>query len=579
MQGGAVDSAVGLISVSLHRRNLREFVQCTCTPVSSRECVDCAGAMAAVVATVRPLVGELLMRVLDRLSELLLFVANLTRRRQRVGPTRDPLLLAPAVVLADAIRHGRVSSEAVIRAYQRRVREVEPLLNSVVDERFEEAVAEARAADELAKQSAPEELERTKPLLGVPFITKNSVMIQGLVVDVGLPAWRGQRADRDADVVRQLREAGAIPVATTNTPELCLWTESFNKLYGRTNNPHDTRRTAGGSSGGEGSLLSAAGALLGVGTDIGGSIRLPSTYCGTFGHMTTPGILSYEGHRHPFSEEFMKLYSTGPMTRYACDLLAMLKVMLPPDQLDRMQLDKKVDLREIKVFYADDEGCSFFSRVHPDMREAVRKASAHLQTEYGSRVERVSLEALSCGFEMWLTLLGASKGELATRLFTNADGRPINPWTEALRVLCRRSVHTFPAVLVTFIERYLLPNPSSSSSRRYLAMARDFRERLLSSLGDDGVLICPAALGPAPFHNEHAMRPGHVSLTAPANIAGLPSTAVPTGTSSDGRPVGVQVIAAPYMDRLCLAVAAELEKAFGGWQAPFELAAGRSSKL
>ncbi|KAL1486822.1 hypothetical protein MTO96_046802, partial [Rhipicephalus appendiculatus] len=92
---------------------------------------------------------------------------------------------------------------------------------------------------------------------------------------------------------------------------------------------------------GEGSLISAAGALLGIGTDIGGSIRLPSTYCGTFGHMTTPGILSYDGHRHPFNDEFMKLYSTGPMTRYACDLLAMLKVMLPPDQLARMQLDKK----------------------------------------------------------------------------------------------------------------------------------------------------------------------------------------------------------------------------------------------
>ncbi|KAH9378075.1 hypothetical protein HPB48_022570 [Haemaphysalis longicornis] len=247
--------------------------------------------MAAVVAAVPTLVGELLVRVLDRIAELLLFVANLRRRRQRVEPTRDPLLLMPAVALAEAIRHGRITSEAVIQAYQRRVREVDPLVNAVVDERFEAALEDARAADQLVRQTAsPEELERTKPLLGVPFITKNSVMVRGLLVDAGLPAWRGQRADRDAEAIALLRDAGAIPVATTNTPELCLWTESFNKLYGRTHNPHDTRRTAGGSSGGEGSLLSAAGALLGVGTDIGGSIRLPSTYCGTFGHMTTPGI-------------------------------------------------------------------------------------------------------------------------------------------------------------------------------------------------------------------------------------------------------------------------------------------------
>lgn len=533
--------------------------------------------MAAVVAMVGPLVSEFLMRVLDRISELLLFVANLTRRRQRVQGTRDQLLLTPAVVLADAIRHGRVTSEAVIRAYERRVREVDPVLNAVVDERFEAAVDEARAADELVRRSSPEDLERTKPLLGVPFITKNSVMIKGLVVDAGLPAWRGDRAERDAEAVRLLREAGAIPVATTNTPELCLWTESFNKIHGRTHNPHDTRRTAGGSSGGEGSLLSAAGALLGIGTDIGGSIRIPSTYCGTFGHMTTPGILSYDGHRHPFNDEFMKLYSTGPMTRYACDLLVMLKVMLTPEQLARMQLDKKVDLSEIKVFYADDEGCSFFSRVHPDMREAVRKAASHLKEQCGIRVEPIKLEALSCGFEMWLSKFSDSKCEPASRLFTNADGRRITPFVETLRILFGRSVHTFPAVLVTIIER-MMPKPDSGYVLHYLAMARDFRERLLSTLGEDGVLICPAALGPAPFHNEHAMRPGHVSLTAPANVAGMPSTAVPTGMTSDGRPVGVQVVAAPYMDRLCLAVAAELEKAFGGWQAPFELAC-RNAKL
>ncbi|KAH7955646.1 hypothetical protein HPB52_002289 [Rhipicephalus sanguineus] len=523
--------------------------------------------MAAVLATVRPLVSEMLIRVLDRISELLLFVANLTRRRHRVQGTRDPLLLAPAVVLADAIRHGRVTSEDVIVAYQRRVREVDPVLNAVVDERFEAAVEEARAADELVRRSSPEELERTKPLLGVPFITKNSVMVKGLVVDVGLPAWRGDRAERDAEAVRLLREAGAIPVATTNTPELCLWTESFNKLYGRTLNPHDTRRAAGGSSGGEGSLISAAGALMGIGTDIGGSIRLPSTYCGTFGHMTTPGILSYDGHRHPFNDEFMKLYSTGPMTRYACDLLAMLKVMLPPDQLARMQLDKKVDLSEIKVFYADDEGCSFFSRVHPDMREAVRKAASHLKEQHGISAEPIKLEALSCGFEMWLAKLSACKGEPATRLFTNADGRPINTFVETLKILCGRNSFSDQHIAIAFTACVMNKDRKLSSL-----------ERLLSSLGEDGVLICPAALGPAPFHNEHALRPGHVLLTAPANLAGLPATAVPTGMTSDGRPVGVQVVAAPYMDRLCLAVAADLEEAFGGWQAPFELAS-QTAKL
>lgn len=144
-----------------------------------------------------------------------------------------------------------MSSADVVRAYIERVREVEPLLNSVVDDRFKEALEEAQAADALVRSggSTEEELERLKPLLGVPFISKNSVAIKGMVMDVGVPAWRGQRAEHDSETVSLLRQAGAIPVALTNTPQLCLWTESFNKVHGRTNNPHDTRRTCGGSSG------------------------------------------------------------------------------------------------------------------------------------------------------------------------------------------------------------------------------------------------------------------------------------------------------------------------------------------
>ncbi|XP_077508029.1 fatty-acid amide hydrolase 2-A-like [Amblyomma americanum] len=526
--------------------------------------------MAGIMAKVRPFAEGLLMRLVDRLFEFLLFVANLGRRSQRIPPTSDPLLLAPAVVIADAIRHGRVSSEAVIRAYWRRIRDVEPLVNAVVDERFDAALKEARAADELVQRSSPQELERTKQLLGVPFVTKCSVMVQGLVTDAGLPAWRGQRADYDADSVRLMREAGAIPVATTNTPELCLWTESFNQLHGRTNNPHDTRRTAGGSSGGVASLLSAGGAILGIGTDIGGSIRLPSAYCGTFGHMATPGAVPCRGHRGVYNDEFLKLHSAGPMTRYAGDLMAMLKVMLSSEARLRLQLEKTVDLSKLRIFYADDEGCKFFSRIHPDIREAVRKVCSYLGREFGSPVERIRLEEASLTSKMWGALFTASKCEPISRFFTDDDGRPINPWLEFIKIFCGNSTHTFPAVLVTLLERHSMFKTDSDSTRYYLTMVRNFKEHLLSTLRDDAVLIYPAALGPAPFHNEHVLRPGQSSLTALANIAGCPSTAIPIGMTPNGRPLGVQVMAAPNMDRLCLTVAAELEKGFGGWKRPFD---------
>ncbi|XP_042147591.1 fatty-acid amide hydrolase 2-B [Ixodes scapularis] len=526
------------------------------------------------VRTAGVFLAELLLRWMDLVTDLLLFLVNLCKRRRSVPPIRDPLLLQSATALAANIRQGKVSSVDAVRAYASRVSQVDPLLNAVVDERFQDALADAQRADDLARSGAlsQDELARTKPLLGVPFIVKNSVSVKGLICDVGVPAWRGHRGDRDCEVVSLLRQAGAIPVATTNTPQLCLWTESFNRIYGRTNNPHDTRRTCGGSSGGEGSLLSAAGALLGVGTDIGGSIRLPSFYCGTFGHMTTPGIVSSEGHRHPFSSKFMRLYSAGPMTRYACDLAPMLKAMLPPGARDKLDLDAQVDLKKIRMFYVEDEGCRFFSRVHADVTTSVQRVASHFHEVHGISTERITIEAMACGFEMWLSLLAVSEGDPPTAAFTNADGSPINPWLEMLKSAIGRSAHSFPALMVTILVNHLMPKPDSSYVRRYTTMAAELRARLQSLLGDDGVLVCPTALEPAPFHNAHALRPGAVTLTAPVNIAGLPATACPVGPTRAGdRPVGVQVVAGPYRDRLCLAVASEIERAFGGWQRPCEV--------
>ncbi|CAN7999568.1 unnamed protein product [Ixodes hexagonus] len=527
-----------------------------------------------VVRAAGVFLAELLLRWMDVITDLVLFLLNVCRRKRSVPPIRDPLLLQSASALAAHIRQGKVSSVDVVRAYASRVSEVEPLLNCVVDERFRDALAEAQRADDLARsgQLSQDELARTKPLLGVPFIVKNSVSVEGQIFDVGVPAWRGHRGDRDCKVVSLLRRAGAIPVSTTNTPQLCLWTESFNRIYGRTNNPHDTRRTCGGSSGGEGSLLSAAGALLGVGTDIGGSIRLPSLYCGTFGHMTTPGVVSSEGHRHAFSSKFMRLYSSGPMTRYACDLVPMLTAMLPPEAHNKLDLDKPVDLSKIRMFYAEDEGCRFFSRVHADIRTSVQQVAIHFREVLGVSTERVRLEALASGFEMWLSQLAISEGDPPTVSFTNPDGSPINPWLEMIKSTVDRSAHSFPALMVTVLVNHLMPKPDSAFVGRYTKMASQLRSRLHSLLGDDGVLVCPVALEPAPFHNAHALRPGAVTFTAPFNIAGLPATACPTGLTRDGsRPVGVQVVAGPYKDRLCLAVASEIERAFGGWQRPCEI--------
>lgn len=179
----------------------------------------------------------------------------------------------------------------MVQAYIDRMREVQPLINAVVEYRIEEALREARNADDLIQSHAKttEELASQLPLLGVPFTAKNSVAIKGMVQNAGSLYYKEQRASRDAEVVSLLVRAGAIPVALTNVPEMCMVGDTLNRIYGSTANPYDTRRTSGGSSGGEGALIAAAGSLVGIGTDLGGSIRIPSLFCGIFGHKPTAG--------------------------------------------------------------------------------------------------------------------------------------------------------------------------------------------------------------------------------------------------------------------------------------------------
>ncbi|XP_064473676.1 fatty-acid amide hydrolase 2-like [Ornithodoros turicata] len=518
-------------------------------------------------AAIRTFLAELLLRCLDLVVDGIFWLVYCWRRKSCLAPIADRLLLRPAVELAHDIRHGKIRSADVVRAYINRIEQVDPLLNAVVDGSFQEAIEEAQKVDELVKQGvSPQELEVTKPFLGVPFITKNSVGVKGCLIDLGVPNFVGERATEDARVIQQLKEAGAIFVAITNTPQQCLWTESYNKVHGRSRNPYDTRTTCGGSSGGEGSLLGAGAALIGVATDIAGSIRIPAVYCGVFGHTPTPGIVSNAGHRHYFSDVMMEHYVTGPMSRYASDLLPLFRVMAGPSN-NQMKLDHQVDLRAIKLYYMEDEGCRFFTRVHKDMRSAVTNVVKHFKEKHGTRVEQVNLSDARYGFEMWLAKLSAAS-QGTTLQTMNADGKRINTFLELLKSCACMSRHTFPSILLTILETKLLPKPTSNIVQKFLQMADNLTTALKDTLGEDGVLIYPGNMEPAPYHNMHTCKIGVVGYTAAFNVAKVPATGCPVGRTKDGRPVGVQVVAGPYQDHLCLAVASEIEKAFGGWQSP-----------
>jgi fatty acid amide hydrolase 2 len=194
------------------------------------------------------------------------------------------LLTTSVRELARRVRSRTLSSLELVDAHIAQIERVNPVLNAVVRERFEEARVEARRAD--ARQARGDDLP---PLHGVPCTIKEAFALTGMPNTSGLLARKGFLATEDAAAVAKLRAAGAIPLGVTNVSELCMWLESNNRVYGRTNNPYDPARIAGGSSGGEGAIVAAGASPFGLGSDVGGSIRLPAFFNGIFGHKPSGG--------------------------------------------------------------------------------------------------------------------------------------------------------------------------------------------------------------------------------------------------------------------------------------------------
>lgn len=190
------------------------------------------------------------------LIKIVLFPTKLyfmLQNKKYCPPIEDKLLKIPATILAEKIRKQELSSVELVKCYIQRIQAVNPILNAVVKDRFDEALSEAKLVDKmlLARDMTEEELRMKKPLLGIPFTVKESIPVKGMSNNAGSAVFDRNCIDYDHEIVQQMQEAGAIPLVVTNTPELCMNWETSNKVTGRTVNPYDTRRTCGGSSGGE----------------------------------------------------------------------------------------------------------------------------------------------------------------------------------------------------------------------------------------------------------------------------------------------------------------------------------------
>lgn len=465
---------------------------------------------------------------------------------------------ASALETSAAIRAGELRAVDVVSAHIARLEAAQRRTRSIAVGRFDAARAEAEAADELVAAGSSE----LPPLLGVPCTVKESFAFAGMPQTAGLVSRVGRRAEADAPTVARLRAAGAIPLALTNTSELCIWHESSNRVYGRTSSAYDRRRTAGGSSGGEGAAVGSGGSIFGLGSDIGGSIRLPAYFNGVFGHKPTALVCSPEGHFPLPPGGSIRLVSPGPLARRAEDLMPVLRVLADPGaELGRPE---SVSMDGLRVTVLAPDGRFPVSR---RVACALATAAGALASA-GARVTHTRVRGMRAAPALSTAeISGAGPGVLAA-LLGGEDGPPAGIRNVLGKTLRGRSPHTGATLMLLAAERLNAFVPERTT-RRLRASAAQLR-RELAELAGDGVLLYPPFPWVAPRHHWPLLAPTASHYTQIFNVTGAPVTQIPVGLDERGLPLGVQAVGRPGNDHVTIAVAQTLENALGGWIPPVQ---------
>lgn len=479
----------------------------------------------------------------------------------------DDLAFEPAVALAAKIRSRQISSFELLEHYLRRVEKHNPRLNAIVLLQADKARSQARAADEALARGDP-----CGPLHGVPMTIKESIDWQGTPSTRGNPAYRENYPPRNAVMVDRLQRAGAIIFGKTNVPLMLQDWQTFNVIYGTTNNPWDVSRVPGGSSGGSAAAIAAGLTGLELGTDIGASIRNPAHYCGVFGHKATYGVVPWQGAQIPGSFAPSDLVVFGPLARSARDLEVALEVLAGPAGLDAdgwslaLPPPRKRALKDFRVAVMLENSCcaqdDVLTRKLADAVDELARA--------GVRVEANARPALDYkrAHHIYLMLLRAATGarvsdEVYARHLQSAASR--TPDDSTYRAYLDR------AVTISHRDWWNLHNEREGMR---LAWADFFSQYDL--------LLCPTAASTAFPHDQAGERP---ERTIPVNggrqpttdqlfwaglssVVNLPATVAPVGLASDGLPCGIQIVGPHLQDRTCIEFARLVGEALGGFTPP-----------
>ena len=453
-----------------------------------------------------------------------------------------------ATELAAAISGREVSAEEVVRTHLERIEAVNPKLNAVVQRLDDEAIADARRADaELTRGT------RRGPLHGVPVTLKESLSMAGKVTCCGSTRLLDHVPDADATAVARIRQAGAIPIGRTNLPDMGMDSQTHNLVWGVTRNPWNLAHTPGGSSGGEGAAIASGMSPLGLGSDVGGSIRIPAAFCGIVGLKPTQHRVPITGHVPLVLHDYLQI---GPLARSIDDLEVALHAIAGPDGKQSMvppvplRDSREIDARRLRIGVVNGNAGVPIARAVRDGVVRVARAASDL----GHHVESVDLECAADAVFCLASIFGLALSKLADQV--RADPASFHPY---LMELART-----------------LPLPRAEEAAAAFELRETIRSRMMAAFEHHDVLVCPQVTVPpypigvsdtADLDGEAVPMLATLAYSLLVNATGNPSLAIPALVAG-GLPIGVQLIGRMWDEPTLFALARPLVAELGGVPRP-----------
>lgn len=450
-----------------------------------------------------------------------------------------------------SIRKKKISCVEVMEAHLLRISQVNPILNAIIQPIDPEvAIQQAKDADRALSKGM-----QVGKLHGLPITIKDSMKVKGFSDSCACSGLMRGPAEADSTVAERLKQEGAIILGLTNVPELLLCVETDNLMYGQTKNPYDLEKTPGGSSGGEAAIIASGGSALGIGSDAGGSIRVPAHNTGIVGIKPTQGRIPGTGNTLGDNGGFFShVASHGPMGRFVDDVILAMSIISGPDGRDPyvmpvpFKCPSQVNLKALKIAYFTDDGAATPT---DDIQKTVRDAALALKDTVFSIEENRPRDAEKTYRLLWDTIfLGGDKGQ------------SLKSWMRYI------NLQTPSPLLQEYIQMAETCEFSVSELRMRMMEIDQFKRDMLQFINPYDAVICPVAATLAKPHGRALKEVRDFSYTMSHNLTGWPSVVVRCGTSREGLPIGVQVVSKPWHDDVALAIAKALESFFGGWRPP-----------